>query len=212
MAPEVLQRIFEPFFTTKATGKGTGLGLAMVYGFVQRSSGALSVDSAPGEGTQICLYLPIAHLNSIEGSRNDVNPGAVPLACEGERILLVEDEDELRELATAELCDLGYTVVEAANAQQAMDLLDSAGDFDMLFSDIVMPGQFDGMALADWVGEHHPDTAVLLTSGFTGQRSLIPAQLAQRFDNILEKPYSFEELARRVRHTLDQKAARKTQV
>lgn len=203
---DVLQRIFEPFFTTKATGKGTGLGLAMVYGFIQRSSGALAVNSTPGEGTQFCLYLPVAE-GTTGAEPADATEYGAAVAKEGERILLVEDEDELRELTAAELCSLGYSVVEAVDAQQAMEILSADHRFALMFSDVVMPGAMDGLALADCVSEQYPELVVLLTSGYTGRVSQSGESLRRWERRILSKPYSFEQLANRVREALDEPEA-----
>jgi PAS domain S-box-containing protein len=205
----VLQRIFEPFFTTKATGKGTGLGLAMVYGFIRRSSGALSVTSEIGKGSSFCLYLPVADMKMPAMAR-EASQTEVPQAREGERILVVEDESELRELAVGELCDLGYSVVEATDAQQAMDILAADSRFDLVFSDIVMPGSVDGLALAETVHERFPQIAVLLTSGFTGRLSQSGESLQRWSSRILDKPYSLEQLASRVRGALDAHAEQRS--
>jgi DNA-binding NtrC family response regulator len=134
----------------------------------------------------------------------------VPQAREGERILVVEDESELRELAVGELCDLGYSVVEATDAQQAMDILAADSRFDLVFSDIVMPGSVDGLALAETVHERFPQIAVLLTSGFTGRLSQSGESLQRWSSRILDKPYSLEQLASRVRGALDAHAEQRS--
>ncbi len=197
---EDLERVFEPFFTTKPRNKGTGLGLAMVYGFVKRSGGFARVDSLPGRGTRVSLFLP-----RVEGeAENAPAAGEVVDALPGgdESILVVDDEEELCELARATLADLGYNVSTAANGTEALARLADNPDIDLLFTDVVMPGGMSGHDLAEAATTAYPRLRVLLTSGYT---DLAVSSLNTRrvHAELLRKPYSPAELAGRVRATLD---------
>ncbi len=202
IAPEILQRVFEPFFTTKPDDRGTGLGLAMVYAFVQRASGALGVDSVLGGGTVFRLYLPISEVGS-QSANVGLEARASVDAKPGERVLVVEDEPELRELASMELQRLGYAVCEAPDADAALALLEADPDFQLVFSDVIMPGRVDGLALAKILAVRYPTIPVLLASGFLGQQGLDAAASEPLAAMILEKPYDFTDLALRVRELID---------
>jgi CheY-like chemotaxis protein len=146
MAPETLARVFEPFFTTKDPGKGTGLGLSMVFGFLKQSGGHINVYSELGRGTIFRLYLRPA-----EALAEEVEPASVDatqLRGAGEHILVVEDNAKLRAVLVRQLGELGYRVSEAANAGTALELIDQEAVFDLLLSDVVMPGKLDGCGLA----------------------------------------------------------------
>jgi PAS domain S-box-containing protein len=193
--PEVLPRVFEPFFTTKGPDKGTGLGLSQVYGFAQQSNGTVRVTSNPGEGTTVTIYLPRAAGAVVRASR--------PLTeVEGqsgsERILLVEDNPEVQEVTAAFLEELGYRVSLADNADAALVLLSTEQDIRLVFSDIVMPGAMNGVALARRVRSAYPHVAVLLTTGYAPQQDLIDDTLA-----VLLKPYRLSTLSSTLRATLD---------
>ena len=194
MPPEVATRAFEPFFTTKEKGQGTGLGLAMVYGFARQSGGTVSIYSQLGLGTAIRLYLPVAGQKAAAGL---VAAAATPAPAGGdELILLVDDEAALLAIAREWLEQLGYRPVVAHSPAVALDLLKDRR-FDLLLTDIVMPGGIDGIALAAEARRLQPDLRVLLASGFPGD--LLPE------DNtwpLLEKPYSAADLARMVRQAL----------
>ncbi|MFC7551502.1 ATP-binding protein [Pseudoroseomonas wenyumeiae] len=169
MPDYVRERATEPFFTTKGTGKGTGLGLAMVQGFVQQSRGKLEIDSEAGQGTTIRMFFPA----TAEGPRPSAAPGAGALLPQeprggAETIMVVEDSDDVLTLAREHLEALGYRVIAARNADEALGLLkrpENAG-IDLLFSDILMPGSMNGLMLAQRVREQRPDIAVLLTTGY----------------------------------------------
>ncbi len=198
MTREVQAHIFEPFFTTKETGKGTGLGLATVYGVVKQSGGYILVDSEPGKGATFEIYLPL-----IEASQEIAKePRArVGRPRKGEAtVLLVEDEDSLRKLTRDVLQEMGYAVHEAADATEALDIAKKMPAIDLLLSDVVMPGM-SGRALADALAISHPDTRVLFMSGYThgeiAKQGVTGAAMA-----ILHKPFTREELIRRVEETL----------
>ncbi|CAG1002376.1 partial two-component system, cell cycle sensor histidine kinase and response regulator CckA, partial [Rhodocyclaceae bacterium] len=193
MPPEVAARAFEPFFTTKEKGKGTGLGLAMVYGFARQSGGTVSIHSQPGMGTAIRLYLPVAGPTTAGGAPADATP--LPPGA-GESILLVDDEAALLAITREWLEQLGYRPVVAHGPAVALDLLRSR-HFDLLLTDIVMPGGTNGIVLAAEARRLQPDLRVLLASGFPGD--LLPEGNVWP---LLEKPYGAADLARMVRQAL----------
>ncbi len=211
MSPEILDQIFEPFFTTKSMEQGTGLGLAMVYGFVQRSRGHIKVYSEPGRGTTIRIYLPRAdEASTAVCLRADLADGAAPSG--NESVLVVDDEDQLRQAAVTILEGLGYHTLSVANGKQALDVLDADEPVDLVFSDVVMPGGIDGYELAQKALKDHPGLKVLLATGFAGKRNDGGCELdPQLFDalsrNCLAKPYSRHELAVAIRKTLDKEVA-----
>lgn len=197
--PEVLSRIFEPFFTTKEKGRGTGLGLAMVYGFVKQSGGHVTVYSEPGEGTTVRLYLPRA-----EGSAADPGYPPAPAHRDGrETVLLVEDDELVRQVAARQLSTLGYTVLEADSGDDALQQLEEHAPIDLLFTDVVMPGNMSGKALAERAVEKYPGLKVLFTSGYTENAIVHHGRLDANV-RLLSKPYTREQLARAIRRTLDQ--------
>ncbi|MCA0304532.1 MAG: response regulator [Proteobacteria bacterium] len=194
MPPEVAAQAFDPFFTTKRDGKGTGLGLSMVYGFVRQSSGHIRIDSAIGQGTSVKLYLPRT-LDPVDAVPAD----DTPTEAGSERILVVEDNDEVREGVVELLTGWGYRVVAADRPDHAASLLEKDAAFDLLFSDVVMPGTMTVIELAKMAQRLRPGIAVLLTSGYA--RDLIP-QDARRDYPLIAKPYRGEELMARVRGVL----------
>ena len=203
MTPEVMRRATEPFFTTK--GPGTGLGLAMVHGFVQQSHGRLELDSVPGKGTTVRMIFPADGVR--EGMRNAAQDGAPGGAGQPDapadeggkpRILVVEDNEDVRELAESMLGAAGYAVVSAPSGEQALELLENGGAIDLVFTDVLMPGGMNGLQLADQVRKQRPDTPILITTGYMDE---LPSASAQRLD-ILGKPYRQEELLSRVRAIL----------
>ena len=192
MTPEVVQRATEPFFTTK--GPGTGLGLAMVHGFVQQSRGHLDIDSTPGQGTTVRMVFPV------DGAHGGEDAGAAPPREESARarILVVEDNEDVRELAETMLASAGYAVVSAPSGERALDLLDQGDAVDLVFTDVMMPGGMNGLQLADQVRARRPGTPILVTTGYTDE---LPATRETRLD-ILSKPYRQEDLLARVRAIL----------
>ncbi|HET7738735.1 MAG TPA: ATP-binding protein [Tepidiformaceae bacterium] len=197
--PEQLDRIFEPFFTTKEVGKGTGLGLAMVYGFVKQSGGHISVYSEEGQGTSVKLYLPRA-IEAAE-SADPEDKSAVEVVGGTETILLVEDDDGVRRYAGGLLRTHGYTVVEAANGTEALAVIEARDDLDLLFTDVVMPGGMNGRQLADAAREIRPGLRVLFTSGYTDEAIVHHGEL-EPGARLLNKPYGRAELARAIREAL----------
>ncbi len=201
MDKETLEHIFEPFFTTKAEGKGTGLGLAMVYGFVKRYGGHIKVYSEPGVGTTMRLYLPRS--TTSESADIAENAPAIELPTGNESILIVDDEADLLQLADRYLSDLGYRTRCAENAAQALEKLAGDVEFDLLFSDVVMPGGINGYELAQKAKQMRPGLKVLLTSGFTS-KTMAHNGLARFSAHLLSKPYRRDDLVQRIRLVLDE--------
>jgi signal transduction histidine kinase/ActR/RegA family two-component response regulator len=199
MSPEVLKHAMEPLFTTKEPGKGTGLGLATVYGTARQSGGFVKIDSTVGEGTTVCLYFPKAEPGPIV-SRARPSTKAAPLG-NGELILAVEDNDKVREATVSRLESLGYAVLQAKTGPEAITLLESGEPVALVFSDIVMPGGMTGYEVAEWVRSTKPDLKVLLTTGYSD----VPLAVSEavRQINVLEKPYTREQLACTLRGALD---------
>ncbi|AHJ64237.1 Sensory transduction protein kinase [Granulibacter bethesdensis] len=198
MAPDVITHVFEPFFTTKSEGQGTGLGMSMVYGFVKQSGGDIRIDSAPGRGTSISLILPRA---DEEDSLSDTPLLALDnTMLEGhETILVVEDEDAVRQSVQETLSQLGYNVLTARDADEALAILDSTIRIDLVFTDIIMPGTMRGTDLAVRIRQLRPETAILFTSGYTD------SSVHRDDDNpiqLLNKPYSRDKLAHSIRAAL----------
>ena len=204
MTVDVLERAFEPFFTTKALGAGTGLGLSMVYGFVQQSSGHVRIRSQPGVGTTVELYLP----RHVPRGRETVAMVETPLDeshLRGhEAVLLVEDDPDIRDFVARALTSLGYRVREAADGREALALLALPQALDLLLSDMTMPGGIGGHELARAARRQRPGIRVLLMSGYSEQAVAVglPADCA-----LLEKPFLKPDLARAVRRTLDRPPA-----
>lgn len=197
MSEAVLNRAFEPFFTTKEQGKGSGLGLSLVYGFAKQSGGHLKVYSTPGLGTTVKLYLPAAE-------RTDEPPIAhAPARIEGgdETILVVEDDQEVGAVALQFLRQLGYPSLYAADAEQALDTLRDHPEVDLLFSDVVLKGSMNGVELARQALHKRPHLAVLLTSGYAPHALPLGDALAQGIE-LISKPYRLEQLARMLRSAL----------
>ncbi|GAB5414261.1 MAG: hypothetical protein Cons2KO_18640 [Congregibacter sp.] len=200
MSAEVRERVIEPFFTTKVEGKGSGLGLSMVYGFIKQSGGHTAIDSEPGRGTTVSLYLPRAKAVSDEQASAGANPALVQRG--HELILVVEDDLLLRQHATRIVATLGYRVLSAASATDALRILAENPDIDLLFSDIIMPGDLNGDELARVALQQRPDLRVLFASGYTGGLNLDGGLVDGKFE-LLQKPYRREELALRLRQVLD---------
>ena len=205
MTPRTLEKAFEPFFTTKAVGKGSGLGLSMVYGFVQRSGGHVKIYSEEGKGTNVRMYLPRAAAGKAGRRLRPDDDEKRPRGSEA--VLVVDDEEELGETAVLILKRLGYRTRSATSGAQALEAIEQDPSIDLLFSDVIMPGGMDGYQLALRARAVRPDLRVLLTSGFTPKReelvngdNRIVADLAK---NLLNKPYNVNELAVAIRTALD---------
>ncbi len=197
MTAEVLERAFEPFFSTKPVGKGSGLGLSMVYGFVKQSGGHVKIYSEPGEGTTVRIYLPRS--KEEEDRLTDIDYG--PVTGGTETILVAEDDDEVRATVVEMLGDLGYSVLKARDAASALTVIESGVSIDLLFTDVVMPGPLRSPDLARKARERLPNLAVLFTSGYT-ENSIVHEGRLDAGVELLSKPYSREALARKVRATL----------
>ena len=195
---ETQKRIFEPFFTTKETPRGTGLGLATVYGIVNQSGGQIFVESAPGRGASFVIYLPRVEEEVAAASP----PSAGPLHRGSETILLVEDEDAVRGLTRRCLETSGYTVLAAANAEEALEVAARIQErIDLLLTDVVMPGA-SGTELSRRLLERRPGTRVLYVSGYT-DASMVSHVGLDAGVSFLQKPFTPETLARKVREVLD---------
>ncbi|NMG73469.1 PAS domain S-box protein [Aromatoleum diolicum] len=200
MPPEVAARAFEPFFTTKDTGKGSGLGLAMVYGFVKQSGGHVKIYSEPGMGTTVKLFLP--ELTSPIDFTATTAEAPVPQPTGRETILVVEDEEDVRHLVCRLLTALGYRILEASHGKAAITILDAEPDVDLLFTDVVLPGGMNGPEIARQAQLRRPGLKVLYTSGYTGNAIQQLEALGSEV-RLISKPYAIEDLAQTVRDTLD---------
>jgi PAS domain S-box-containing protein len=200
MSAEVIARAFDPFFTTKPIGQGTGLGLSMVYGFINQTGGQVQIDSIEGRGTSIDLYLPCHFESSDRGLA--VNEEAVPpRASQGERVLVVEDEPEVRMLVVDVLRELGYSVEVAADGASALPFLRASERIDLLVTDVGLPGM-NGRQLAEIAREQRPELRVLFMTGYAGNAQVRGAFLEQGMD-MLTKPFSIDDLAQRVRKLIE---------
>ncbi len=204
MPPEVVERAFDPFYTTKGPGRGTGLGLSQVFGFVKQSGGHIKVYSEPGQGTTVKLYLP-RHSGADAMVRPELTPAERPAGGSGEIILVAEDDIAVRQMSVDALRELGYTVVQAENAAQALQHLELQPQVSLLFTDIVMP-DMNGRRLADAALQKRPDLKVLFTTGYS-HNAVIHNGALDRGVAFLPKPFSLDALARKIRQVLDGKGA-----
>ncbi len=197
MTPEVRHRAVEPFFTTKEPG--TGLGLAMVHGFVQQSHGRLEIDSVLGRGTTVRMIFPVAGEHALAGRSPALGPGSAEVD-QSPTILLVEDSEDVRQVADQYLRSLGYRVLAAASGEEALDLLERTGRVDLLFTDVMMPGGMNGLQLAERARKRRPGLPVLLTTGYMDE--LVTEGAGAPSMTVLSKPYRRSELAESIRNTL----------
>jgi signal transduction histidine kinase len=202
MTPRVRDHVFEPFFTTKEVGKGSGLGLSQVYGFVSQSHGEVAIDSAPGKGTAVRLLLPLSAERCEAREERAVITEPAPGT---ERILVVEDEATVRDLAVEMLRNLGYQIVTAGDAAEALEVLREDDGIDLLFSDVVMPGGSSGVGLAQSARALRPDLPILLTSGYVAE----PALLNGADFPLVDKPYDVVGLSQLLRSLLDRPKGRR---
>jgi CheY-like chemotaxis protein len=192
--------VFEPFFTTKEVGKGTGLGLSMVYGFVKQSGGHISVQSEEGSGTTIKLYLPRSPAAA------DMGDGGSAFALQGgkETILVVEDDPLIRKFVVSQLESLGYKTMSAGTGADALALVDQGVAFELLFTDIILPGGLNGQQLAEEAAKRRPSLRVLYTSGYAEHGNVQHGSLNPDIA-LLSKPYRMVDLARRIRDIIARK-------
>lgn len=200
MSDSVRERAFEPFFTTKEQGRGTGLGLSMIYGFAKQSGGLATIDSTQGQGTTVSIYLPRHGFEPVQLADSDGEGAATG---QGQVILAVEDDGRVRKLTVTRLTQLGYTVLPASSGAEALEVLASNTSVDLVFSDIVMPGGMSGYELRSKVRELYPHIPVLLTSGYAEE--LAGGQVTVDEDlKILRKPYRMADLAAAIEDALKQ--------
>ena len=197
MSADVRAVAFEPFFTTKPVGQGTGLGLSMAYGFVKQSGGHIQLDSEPGQGTSVLIYLP----RSQEAEAPARQVQVAPAQGGSETILVVEDDPDVRVTAVNTLGELGYRVLQAEDGASALALIINGAAVDLLFTDVVMPGPVSSTELAARAKQQLPALAVLFTSGYTRNALTTDGRLDEGV-RLLSKPYRREELARKVREVL----------
>lgn len=198
MADSIKSRVMEPFFTTKEEGKGTGLGLSMVYGFAKQSGGAIRIYSEDGVGTTLRLYFPA----DSEGLTHHEEPQKSEGATGTESILIVEDREDVAELAKTVLEDRGYTTEVVSGGAQALHTLAEGARFDLLFSDVIMPGGMNGVVLAREVRARYPDMKILLTTGYTENAIERTNADGKQFE-VISKPYLPNVLAAKIRQVLD---------
>jgi CheY-like chemotaxis protein len=198
MTQDVIEQVFEPFFTTKPEGQGTGLGLSMVYGFVKQSGGHIKIYSEPGEGTTVRIYLPRSR------AQESVEPVTETTTAMGgaETILVVEDDADVRGTVVELISDLGYRVLKARDARSALAIVESGAKIDLLFTDVVMPGEMRSPELARRARERLRNLAVIYTSGYTENAIVHDGRLDEGVD-LLSKPYTREALARKLRQALN---------
>ena len=199
MDKETLARVFEPFFTTKEVGRGTGLGLSMVYGFVKQSGGHITIYSEVGHGTTVKLYFP-RHFGDGAITRDETT-NDTPAASAGEVVLLVEDNEDVRAYSAMILGELGYVVQEAGDAEAALEIIRSNQRIDLLFTDVVLPGK-SGRALADEAAALRPGIKVLYTTGYSRNAIVHHGRLDPGVE-LISKPFTYEQLAGRIRDVLD---------
>ena len=198
ISPALLERVFEPFFTTKEVGRGTGLGLSMVFGFVKQSGGHVKIYSEEGHGTSVKIYLPRAtglHQSAAEAA---VSPNIVGGT---ETILVVEDDAMVRRYVTTQVQSLGYTTLEAPNASDALRIIDEGVAIDLLFTDVIMPGAMNGRQLVEEALKRRPGLKTLYTSGYT-ENAIVHHGRLDSGVLLLAKPYRKSELARMIRLAL----------
>ena len=202
MSPAVMARAFEPFFTTKGAGKGTGLGLAQVFGFVKQSGGDICIDSEPGRGTDLVFVLPRA-LEAASLPPPECPVVGTLVSSAQRRVLVVDDNAEARDFAIQLLEELGYRTLAAASAAEALALLQEGEEVDVVFSDVVMPGSISGIELAETLRAHHPEVAVILATGYSEH---LVRQGPPRGVRMLTKPYMLDDLAAALQRALLQAA------
>lgn len=201
MPPDVVARAFEPFFTTKAVGKGSGLGLSQVYGFVRQSGGHVAITSEAGVGTSVAIYLPRFEGPDAHSEPERLSPVMRPTGSRDELILVVEDDAAVRRLSVDALRELGYTVLHANSGQSALDIIQKTPRIDLLFTDVIMP-EMNGRELAERARALRPEIKVLYATGYM-RDAVMHNGMLDAGTNLLAKPFSIDQLAVSVRAALD---------
>ncbi len=196
MSPDVIARAFDPFFTTKPIGQGTGLGLSMIFGFVQQSGGYVLLSSEEGHGTMVSIYLP-RHFGVAEGRHRIKAPDPATHAEVGTVVLLVEDEIALRAVIVEVLAELGYTVLEAGNSQSGLHILESLSRIDLLLTDVGLPGGMNGRQLADAARERRPGLKILFLTGYAESVAARDGRMEPGME-IMSKPFALDKLAAKI--------------
>ena len=202
MSQETVQHAFEPFFTSKETGKGTGLGLSMVYGFVRQSGGHVKIYSEVRRGTTVRMYLPRATEDAEYAAERSGEDGTIPLARK-EHVLVVEDDELVRQHVEAQLTSLGYRIASVSDGPSAIGVLSGSTRVDLLFTDVVMPGGLSGREVAEEAKRLRPSIKVLYTSGYT-KNAIMHGGRLDADARLLSKPYRLRELAEKIREALDE--------
>jgi CheY-like chemotaxis protein len=198
MAPEVRAKVFDPFFTTKPLGQGTGLGLSMIYGFVQQSHGHVRLESQENAGTTVRLYLPMHEGSALDATVEDT--GGAPVGA-GETVLVVEDDPSVRLLVMQVLAELGYDAIETADGRAAVPVLESDRTIDLVVTDVGLPG-LNGRQIAEIARQHRPDLPILFITGYAEQAA-DQAQFLEAGMEILAKPFDIAQLSQRIRNILE---------
>jgi CheY-like chemotaxis protein len=201
MSAETASRAFEPFFTTKETGQGTGLGLSQVYGFIKQSGGHVKIYSEIGEGTTVKLYLP-RYRGSEDVSDEALATRDVPRG-EGELVLVVEDDPDVRDYTVEMVSELGYSVLSAPDGSTALRLLDSNREVALLFTDVGLPGGMNGRQLAEQAERRRPRLKILYTTGYARNAIVHQGRLDPGVE-VIFKPFSYSDLATKIRQVLDE--------
>ncbi len=201
MTADVLRHVFEPFFTTKG-GRGTGLGLSQVYGFATQSGGGVAVHSRPGSGTTVTIYLPRADAEQTVVPDSATRTTVPPRSKDGETILVIEDDEDVRAYTAGSLRELGYTILEAADAASALEIVAREPAIRLIFTDLGLPGGVDGKTLSEQARLLRPSLAVLITTAYAAGALIHDGKLDRGID-LLAKPFAFEALAARIREVLD---------
>jgi CheY-like chemotaxis protein len=202
MTPDVVEKAFEPFFTTKGVGEGTGLGLSQVYGFIKQSGGHIKIYSEPGQGTTVRLYLPRLHEQRAAVQEDTPVVQLAPLGGQ-ETVLVVEDNDEVRAYTTDILRELGYEVLEATEGDTALSLIASEPRIKLLFTDVGLPGPFNGRQIADEARKLRSDLKILFTTGYA-QNAIIHQGRLDPGVQLIVKPFNFPGLAAKIRQMFDE--------
>ena len=197
MTPDVIARAFDPFYTTKPTGQGTGLGLSMIYGFVQQSGGHVLLDSKHGQGTTVTICLP-RYVGATDGEADALAPASSLTAPASAVVLVFEDEPAVGMVIHDALADCGYMVLETDNGQSALHIVESGVRIDLLLTDVGLPGGMNGRQLADVARQRRPDLKVLFLTGYAENAAVGNSRMEQGME-VMTKPFGLEALAARVK-------------